>query len=56
MRGHGDTKCLNDDDLSIDTLSKYARSRIIFYLRDIIKIIFAMYPMEAPPIILVGHR
>ncbi|CAH8545644.1 unnamed protein product [Schistosoma mattheei] len=44
MRGHGDTKCLNDDDLSIDTLSK-----------DIIKIIFAMYPMEAPPIILVGH-
>ncbi|CAH8555301.1 unnamed protein product [Heterobilharzia americana] len=44
MRGHGDTKCLHDDDLSIDTLSK-----------DIIKIIFAMYPMEAPPIILVGH-
>ncbi|CAH8579318.1 unnamed protein product [Schistosoma rodhaini] len=44
MRGHGDTKCTNDDDLSIDTLSK-----------DIIKIIFAMYPMEAPPIILVGH-
>ncbi|CAH8514132.1 unnamed protein product [Schistosoma turkestanicum] len=44
MRGHGDTKCLNDDDLSIETLSK-----------DIIKIIFAMYPMEAPPIILVGH-
>ncbi|KAH8870560.1 Protein phosphatase methylesterase 1 isoform 1 [Schistosoma japonicum] len=44
MRGHGDTKCLNDNDLSIDTLSK-----------DVIKIIFAMYPMEAPPIILVGH-
>ncbi|CAH8854023.1 unnamed protein product [Trichobilharzia szidati] len=44
MRGHGDTKCSNDDDFSVDTLSK-----------DIIKIIFAMYPMEAPPIILVGH-
>ncbi|KAF6777863.1 hypothetical protein AHF37_02807 [Paragonimus kellicotti] len=44
MRGHGDTKCDDDSDLSIDTLSK-----------DVIKIIFAMYPTEAPPIILVGH-
>lgn len=44
MRGHGDTNCLNDDDLSLDTLAK-----------DVIKIIFAMYPTEAPPIILVGH-
>ncbi|KAF7258953.1 hypothetical protein EG68_03821 [Paragonimus skrjabini miyazakii] len=44
MRGHGDTKCDNDSDLSIDTLAK-----------DVIKIIFAMYPTEAPPIILVGH-
>ncbi|VDP65684.1 unnamed protein product [Echinostoma caproni] len=25
------------------------------YFRDVIKIIFAMYPTEAPPIILVGH-
>ncbi|KER28271.1 hypothetical protein T265_13620, partial [Opisthorchis viverrini] len=44
MRGHGDTVCQNDDDLSMDTLAK-----------DVIKIIFAMYPTEAPPIILVGH-
>lgn len=44
MRGHGDTNCVNDDDLSLDTLAK-----------DVIKIIFAMYPTEAPPIILVGH-
>lgn len=44
MRGHGDTKCLDDGNLSVDTLA-----------RDVIKIIFAMYPTEAPPIILVGH-
>ncbi|CAL8096517.1 unnamed protein product [Calicophoron daubneyi] len=44
MRGHGDTSCHNDDDLSVETLSK-----------DVIKIIFAMYPTEAPPIVLVGH-
>lgn len=44
MRGHGDTSCQDDEDLSVDTLSK-----------DVIKIIFAMYPTEAPPIVLVGH-
>uniref|UniRef100_A0A5K3EHK4 Protein phosphatase methylesterase 1 n=2 Tax=Mesocestoides corti TaxID=53468 RepID=A0A5K3EHK4_MESCO len=44
MRGHGDTRCSDEDDYSIETLSN-----------DIIQIIFAMFPTEAPPIILIGH-
>ncbi|VDL59552.1 unnamed protein product [Hymenolepis diminuta] len=44
MRGHGDTKCNDDSDYSIDTLAN-----------DIVQIIFAMFPTEAPPIILIGH-
>ncbi|KAM7532891.1 hypothetical protein Aperf_G00000128619 [Anoplocephala perfoliata] len=44
MRGHGDTKCNDENDYSIDTLAN-----------DIIQIIFAMFPTEAPPIILIGH-
>ncbi|VEL39688.1 unnamed protein product, partial [Protopolystoma xenopodis] len=44
MRGHGDTNCHDENDFSINTLAT-----------DVIEIIFAMYPTEAPPIILVGH-
>ncbi|KAL5112899.1 hypothetical protein TcWFU_009229 [Taenia crassiceps] len=44
MRGHGDTKCKDESDYSIETLAN-----------DIIQIIFAMFPTEAPPIILIGH-
>ncbi|VDN13472.1 unnamed protein product [Dibothriocephalus latus] len=44
MRGHGDTHCHDESDLSIETLTS-----------DIIKIIFAMFPTEAPPIVLIGH-
>lgn len=41
----GDTKCNDESDYSIDTLAN-----------DIVQIIFAMFPTEAPPIILIGHR
>nr|CDS16369.1 protein phosphatase methylesterase 1 [Echinococcus granulosus] len=44
MRGHGDTQCKDENDYSIETLAN-----------DIIQIIFAMFPTEAPPIILIGH-
>nr|CDS33432.1 protein phosphatase methylesterase 1 [Hymenolepis microstoma] len=44
MRGHGDTNCNDLSDYSIDTLAN-----------DIVQIIFAMFPTEAPPIILIGH-
>ncbi|VDM32258.1 unnamed protein product [Hydatigera taeniaeformis] len=44
MRGHGDTQCKDESDYSIETLAN-----------DIIQIIFAMFPTEAPPIILIGH-
>ncbi|KAJ9594445.1 hypothetical protein L9F63_014130 [Diploptera punctata] len=44
LRGHGDTKTTDEEDLSAETMSK-----------DIRDIIGAMYGAEPPPIILIGH-
>lgn len=44
IRGHGDTHTEDDDDLSIDTMS-----------RDIKQVCDAIWKGESPPIVLVGH-
>ncbi|XP_051881515.1 protein phosphatase methylesterase 1 [Pristis pectinata] len=44
LRGHGDTKVVNSDDLSAETMS-----------RDVGDIIDTLYGADAPPILLIGH-
>lgn len=44
VRGHGETKAKDSDDLSIETLVK-----------DVEQILHKLYPQEIPPIILLGH-
>ncbi|KAH8415479.1 hypothetical protein KR222_000784 [Zaprionus bogoriensis] len=44
LRGHGDSKVDDEDDLSADTLSK-----------DIGDLVMKLYPEEAPQIYVVGH-
>ncbi|XP_059819918.1 protein phosphatase methylesterase 1 isoform X2 [Hypanus sabinus] len=44
LRGHGDTKVVNSEDLSAETMS-----------RDIGDIIDTLYGADAPPILLIGH-
>ncbi|CAD7004874.1 unnamed protein product [Ceratitis capitata] len=44
LRGHGDTKTDDEDDLSSDTLAK-----------DIGDLVLQLYPENIPPIYLVGH-
>ncbi|XP_069747930.1 protein phosphatase methylesterase 1 isoform X2 [Narcine bancroftii] len=44
LRGHGDTKVVNSDDLSAETMS-----------RDVGDIVDTLYGADAPPILLIGH-
>ncbi|XP_078258275.1 protein phosphatase methylesterase 1 isoform X2 [Rhinoraja longicauda] len=44
LRGHGDTKVVNSDDLSAETMS-----------RDVGDIIDTLYGADAPPVLLIGH-
>ncbi|XP_028656158.1 protein phosphatase methylesterase 1 isoform X2 [Erpetoichthys calabaricus] len=44
LRGHGDTKVKNSEDLSAETMSK-----------DVGKVIEAIYGEDLPPIMLIGH-
>ncbi|XP_013147292.1 PREDICTED: protein phosphatase methylesterase 1-like [Papilio polytes] len=44
IRGHGETKVMDPDDLSIETL-----------VRDVEQVIQKLYDEEPPPIILLGH-
>ncbi|KAJ6633095.1 Protein phosphatase methylesterase 1 [Pseudolycoriella hygida] len=44
LRGHGDTQTINEDDLSAETLAA-----------DVSNVLHAMYPENAPQIMIVGH-
>ncbi|KAJ8403875.1 hypothetical protein AAFF_G00347430 [Aldrovandia affinis] len=44
LRGHGDTKVKNCEDLSAETMAK-----------DVGKVVEALYGEDAPPIVMIGH-
>jgi len=44
LRSHGDTESIDDEDLSAETLAT-----------DVGKVMEAIYPENAPPMLLIGH-